>query len=74
MTSHPRIQYYSQPFPEESQLQIDGLIFKSNPLIFGINLQLLVMCDFDCAEKIAEYKMLWLKLGKLTEDLGNCMG
>jgi hypothetical protein len=32
------------------------------------------MCDFDCAEKIAEYRMLWLKLGKLTEDLGNCMG
>jgi hypothetical protein len=37
-------------------------------------LQVLVKSEFDCAEKIAEYKMLWLKLSKLTQGKGASMG
>ena len=37
-------------------------------------LQVLVKSEFGCEEKIAEYRMLWLKLCKLTQDKGRSMG
>jgi hypothetical protein len=43
-------------------------------MTFRCFLQALVRSEFNCAEKIAEYRVLWLQLGKLTEDMGNCMG
>ncbi|GFG31244.1 hypothetical protein Cfor_06772, partial [Coptotermes formosanus] len=37
-------------------------------------LQVLASFDFGCGERIAEYRMLWLKLSKLTQDKGSSMG
>jgi hypothetical protein len=36
-------------------------------------LQVLVKSESGCAEKIAEYRMLWLKLSKLTQDSGSSL-
>ena len=37
-------------------------------------LQVLVKSESGCAEKIAEYRMLWLKLSKIAQDKGSAMG